>query len=284
MAQDAGVLMVMYLGRERVVREGIEAAHALSQVMHPRYPMELLVNARAMALVEKFQRTYASKGPWARVRQHTIEPWVNELNVTLASSDTMGYLFKLTALLRSSFARTVFIDCDVFVIRPTLIHGLLNGALRVSDIAMPLDPGRTTDLVVRREGAAPPPWVAPAVGPPMLCSALLAFGRSALVNAFFSGAARRLAGAQHPGVRQGDQEMMWFQWVYGNESKSLRVLTLPEETYCPLEHRQVARQDWRASKWRTSWRRGVYPCAAVHGHAYLPHVRREYDTRVLRAD
>ena len=73
-------------------------------------------------------------------------------------------------------------------------------------------------------------------------------------------------------MRSGsDQEMLWFEWASGEgaHANSLRVLSLPEETYCPLERRQRPRVEWRLSTWRTAWRRGVYPCAAVHGHAYL---------------
>jgi hypothetical protein len=62
--------------------------------------------------------------------------------------------------------------------------------------------------------------------------------------------------------------MIWFEWTR-NAHASLRVLSLPEETYCPLERHQQPLVDWQRSVWRTSWRRGVYPCAAVHGHMYL---------------
>jgi hypothetical protein len=239
--------------------------------------------------------------------------------VSMAPDDErLAYLHKLSGLLQTPFGRTLYLDCDVLVIAPNFAHDLLTRALRVADVAMPLDPGRAAHLVPHeRDGGAPAnipqqadaqqplqqgasptrhgpaahsaprggaaprvapwaraPWVAPSVGPPMLCSAVLAYQRNAASDELFVGAARRLLSRRHPGVRQGDQEMLWFQWQSGEGARAheLRVLALPEETYCPLERRQRPRlPEWNRTTWHTSWRRGVYPCAAVHGHAYLAH-------------
>ena len=273
----AGVIMIMFAGRERVVREGIMAVAQLRSVMIPAYPMELLANQRAVALVNDYERRHPTARLWDRRRVLGLHPRLQQLDTSATrrtiSGDAGSYLYKLSGLLSTRFNRTVFLDCDVFVLRPSLMQQLLTNALAVADVAMPLDPGRTAPLVIST-GATPPPWVAPAVGPPMLCSAVLAYRRSEAVEEFFVGAARRLFHGTHPNVRQGDQEMMWFEWRYGTGS-SLRVLALPEETYCPLERRQQATGNWaRSSAWRTSWRRGVYPCAAVHGHAYAQDARR----------
>ena len=261
---DVGVIHVMYAGRERVVREGHASASQLRKVMQPTFKLELLANQRADTLLQKWSEVAQ---PWDAKRIVGLHPRIAQLGGSLDGDDVAAYYFKLSGLLSTRFNRTVFLDCDIFVLRPSLVQQLLFNALSVSDVAMPIDPGRAAHLVISSPGAEPPPWVAPSVGPPMLCSAVLAYRRSAIVEDFFVGAARRLREHSHPTVRQGDQEMMWYQWRF--ESRDLRMLALPEETYCPLEHRQRPDKAWRrSSTWRTSWRRGVYPCAAVHGHAF----------------
>ena len=54
------------------------------------------------------------------------------------------------------------------------------------------------------------------------------------------------------------QEMIWFEWTQGLSAatRNLRILALPEETYCPLEGRQRPNERWQDTVWRTSWRRG----------------------------
>lgn len=322
---QAGVLYVMYAatrcclaGREQVVREGLSSASALRATMEPSYPIVLMANERALALLDSRKRT-GTASPFDHARLVDLDPRLQ--NASFAHIITHAYLFKLSCLMHSPFDRSVFLDCDVLVLHPAFVHDLLYKALSVSDVAMPLDPGRAAHLVpAAGRGKPRPPWVAPTVGPPMLCSAVLAFRQSALVRRFFFGAARRLMNGAHPGVRQGDQEMLWFEWTRaagddagdgprgaeegaeessaGSGGTPLRVLALPEEVYCPLEGRQSPSIIWAprgAAKqraisarnrvpngsgapspavsgsawWRTSWRRGVYPCAAVHGHAYL---------------
>ena len=264
--QNAGVLMTMHLApppaRQSIVTEGVIAAALLRRVMRPSFPMDLLANHLALDALSDVNKT-----AWDSVRLLTLHPRLSTLRVPWAITDTRhAYLRKLSGLLLSRFNRTVFVDCDVYVIRPTLIHDLLLHALMVADIAMPIDPGRTAALVT---GDAHTPWVAPHIGPPMLCSAILAYRRGAEADAMFTGAARRLAHGRHAvhGIRQGDQEMIWFEWT--RRRTTARVLALPEEVYCPLEARLRPRSpDWDKSVWWTSWRRGTYPCAAVHGHKY----------------
>jgi len=224
-----GVLFVMhYEGRDRVVREGLASAAALKDVMRPTFPIELMANARAMALVPAARLTSL----FDHRREMELDPRLRKLvqshiNSTFAAApDASAYLFKLSCLLQTRWRRTVFFDCDVLVLQRTLVNDLLHKALDVADVAMPLDPGRAAHLVPGSVGAAP--WVAPAVGPPMLCSAVLAYRSGVSTNAFLLGAARRLIRSEHPGVRQGDQEMMWFEWT--RRSRELRVRALPEET------------------------------------------------------
>jgi hypothetical protein len=329
LAAQVGVLYVMYAGRcclagrDQVVREGLSSASALRATMEPSYLIDLMANERALALLDSRTRS-GTASPFDHARLVDLDPRLQ--NASFAHMSTHAYLFKLSCLMHSPFDRSVFLDCDVLVLHPAFVHDLLYKALSVSDVAMPLDPGRAAHLVPAAGRAkSRPPWVAPTVGPPMLCSAVLAFRQSALVRSFFFGAARRLMSGAHPGVRQGDQEMLWFEWTRaagdkaggdgpraneegaeessaGSGGTPLRVLALPEEVYCPLEARQSPSIIWapRGAKkvratsarnraasgslsgsgappaavlgsawWRTSWRRGVYPCAAVHGHAYL---------------
>jgi len=264
-----GVLMIMYAGRERIIREGMTAASELRHTATPRLPSQLLTNERAWsALPHDARQLWDFHTTLSIADVQTAAANLQSNGTVLAPGDTAAYAFKLFGLLRSRFNRTLFLDCDVIVLRPSLAHDLLVKALDVADVAMPLDPGRTAQLTVSAPGAQAPPWIAVG-GPPLLCSAVLAFQRNRAVEALFVGAARRLLRASHHGVRQGDQEMIWFEWVLGSGRQTgVRVLALPEETYCPLEGRQRPAREWRASTWRTSWRRGVYPCASVHGHAF----------------
>ena len=58
-----------------------------------------------------------------------------------------------------------------------------------------------------------------------------------------------------------------YEWTESHPQ--LRVLSLPEEYYCPLEHRQKPWKDAAGAVWQTSWRNGIYRCRAVHGHRYF---------------
>ena len=103
-------------------------------------------------------------------------------------------------MLDSPFSRTVYLDCDVYVLSPPLVHHMLTAVLAVADVAMPLDPGREHHL----SPMGTSPWLAPASGPPLLCSALIAYDsrRGGPAASLWLGAARRLALGRHPRVRQ----------------------------------------------------------------------------------
>ena len=78
---------------------------------------------------------------------------------------------------------------------------------------------------------------------PPLCTCLIAYSNVTLMRRLFIGAAARLTdrrGRYLPSdppdqpwfhVRQSDQEMIWFE--YTRAQTALRVVTLPEEYYCP---------------------------------------------------
>lgn len=279
-----------------LLREALAAATSLRRASRAAIQVELMASRSALQMLAT--RETQTQKAWDTVRELVLAPRVQALLAKKHAAPfppgdaRNAYLHKLSALLLSRFERTLYLDLDVVVLSPTFAHDILRRALRVADVAMPLDPGRASHLVPHESRAqlaasrvnrtAPrdkddepwvvgAPWVAPTVGPPMLCSAVLAFRRSPQTADLFFGASRRLLERRHRGVRQGDQESIWFEWTGAGENTSrLRVLALPEETYCPLERWQRPAARWRAggAVWRTSWRRGVYPCAAVHGHAY----------------
>ena len=277
----AGVLFAMHARpstRSRIIGEGVAAARMLRRTMRPAHPMELLANAAVLRLLR--QREPAP--PFDFIGE--LPPLEVALRQLLSSSsgerggrdarasgrdERAPYLAKLLALLRCRFARVVYLDCDLFVLDAALIDGLLTATLSVADVAMPLDPGRAAHLIIGDAAAAP--WLR-AGHPPMLCSAVLAYARNVATDALWRGAARRLARGEHAagGLRQSDQEAVWFEWTL-SQPAGLRVLALPEETYCPLEARQQPKPAWHGPAgvhWSTSWRRGRYRCRAVHGHAY----------------
>lgn len=170
----------------------------------------------------------------------------------------LARLHKLNALMQTPFVRTLFLDGDVFVVYPTLVDRLLTSTLRLADVAMPIDPWRSESW----ERAPVPP----------LCSALLAYQATPSVRKLFLGAAVRLANGTHRalapyGVQQGDQSMLWWEWVAARPD--LRVVALPPEFFCPgaepstTDHTAYYHTDWRASG-----RNGTYRCFAVHGHHY----------------
>lgn len=266
-APAAGVLHAALVlspsGRAGVVRELIGAATHLRQLLRGKHalPIDLIGNRAALQAVCGRPRQCH---PWDQT-QMLRWPRYNG-----SSEKFAAYLFKLQALLRSRFRRTLYLDSDIVVVEPTLVNDLLATVLRVADIAMPLDPGRAAHLTIGGQAA---PWVAPATTPPMLCSCMIAFRRSARVAAHFHGAVRRLTKGLPQHLRQSDQEALWFEWTQGG-STTLRVLALPEETYCPIESHQPAPQDPHKAQWLTSWRRGLYPCRAVHSHALAQSLRR----------
>ena len=78
-------------------------------------------------------------------------------------------------------------------------------------------------------------------GLPPPCAGIIAFRRVRKVRMFFVNAAARLLNQTNMvdstqaslGVRQTDQEMMWFELMHGPAAKQPYLLELPEEYYCP---------------------------------------------------
>ena len=191
-----------------------------------------------------------------------------------------GFVWKLAALLLSPLERTVFLDNDG-VLRPDLIEI----SLKISDLAMPVDPRRSA-TARRRECAGGRPADESAGGPDdvygrnsPVCSCMMAWRRTPSVTELFESAAsllleravpatlapaRAACGAPRVALRQGDQEMIFTQLVHGRSAAAKpSLLVLPEEYYCP----GVSAWSGKAALpyvWSTSF--GEYPCYAVHGH------------------
>lgn len=243
--------MAMYLRKAgsgyglRAVKESIVTARVLETTMRPKYPIEMHANAIALAQLEREKRP---SGLWTMVnatldvrlqqmlddRGHVSgrDPWLFE-----------AYLFKLSTLLATSFSRALFVDSDMHVRQPELVHVLLHSTLEFSDIAAPVDTGRNRWLVDIFDKAPP------------LCSCLMAFRNTPSIKSVWRGAARRLVDVAHPGLRQGDQEMIYFEWI--ERRRDLRVLLLPEEWYCPL---RGAGGLWKSPHGEK------YQCRAMHAH------------------
>ena len=197
-----------------------------------------------------------------------------------------GFVWKLAALLLSPFERTVFLDNDVVVLRPDLIEILLGQSLKISDLAMPVDPrrywrprgGANVPAAGRRTNLPEDPTMFTA-GIPPVCSCMMAWRRTPSVSELFESAASLLLERAVPrdigtgargvrraarALRQGDQEMIFTQLVHGRSAAAKpSLLVLPEEYYCP----GVSAWSGKAALpyvWSTSF--GEYPCYAVHGH------------------
>ena len=261
-----------------LIEEGVVSAVWLRRKIQRTYHVTLFASSHALIALDAHE--YASiHQPWDDRQELVLHPQFNRTLATAPASSantTLPYLYKLSALLASPYNRTMFFDCDVFVAMPSLVHDLLAHSLTVADVAMPIDPGRTQRLV---DGVAP--WVSPWSGPPMLCSAVVAYWRSEAVDQLWLGAGRRLATGQHRGVRPTDQEAIWFEWTSARLPQ-LRVLSLPEEYFCPLHIQQ--RAVGGKHKWRTSWHDGRYDCRALHGHAYADVVRAQLKVADLGSD
>ena len=253
------------------------AAAALRSVMSPAYPMHLHASESAL------ERLKDDLHLWDRATPLTMVPALNAIlearfgtakavgfYLQNATSEAPRFVWKLSSLLSSEFERTLFLDADLFVLWPAFVHSLLTGTLALGDLAMPIDVGRNFA-----------PW-SRTVAPP-LCSAVTAYwtNRTDVVELLL-GAAKRLIWHRHKSIRQGDQQMIWMEYV--SVRTSLRVITLPEEYYCPQhaikparggastaaaaaasgnETRRVARPEWT-----NAWGEGHLWCKAVHSHSY----------------
>ena len=278
---ECGVLMVLVSDGfthdfHRLTYWEIAAAtRLLRRVMSPAYPIALMRNANASTpvmrnLAKKSREISRSPSIHALWDVHRFFGMDARLQPAFAAWRAEGErvppaaraahawksisYWKTSALLQSPFNRTIFMDNDVFVLEPTMMHNLLTQTLRVADVAIPVNTARLGF------------WARAPV--PSLCIALIAYNRTAQVEAYLVGAADRLARHSNDvaGVEQRDQEMLWFEWYVSRPW--LRMLVLPEEYYCP-----DVEPDRNGTRWQLNWgtlsnaRAGSLPCKAVHGHA-----------------
>ena len=169
----------------------------------------------------------------------------------------------MSALLSTEFERTLFLDVDVFVLSPGLVHELLVSALHVSDVAMP-GPVPERHLLV---SAAVTQLTR---GVPMLCSCMMAYRSTPPVMAWVRDAARGILRAERPELmRQGDQEYLWLQRVENQTHARLRVLGLSDDYYCPAGRIRVEtgakdRSPYLVADVTVGGQN--YACRSVHGH------------------
>lgn len=267
-----GVLMCLYMhsstslvGR-MAVREGLAGASHLQRVMRPRYPVELHANQHALSHILRARTARELRNS---IIPLTLSPKLQDLLHYTEKSSTRqasnrrdsfyAFLHKLEALRSTKFRRAVLLDADIRVIQPSLVHSLLNSTLRLADVAMPVDTNR---IVWHGSGAESARYGAASDGAPPMCSCMVAFRNTPIVRSLWWGAAKRLIEGRHPSARQGDQEMIWFEWT--TNLTELRMLVLPEEYYCPLG--ATTRPDEQAM-WKTAgWPTGRYACKATHWH------------------
>jgi len=259
------------------------AARTLRSVMAPPYPLHLHASVNALeqlgasshlSLWDRSELLQLPTSLAAMLRQRFgsaagVEHYLH--NTT--TSEAPRFVWKLAAILRSNFERTLFLDTDLYVLWPSFVHTLLSLTLPMGDVAMPIDVGRYFA-----------PWSRSPVPP--LCSAVMAYwSRRANVVGLLEGAAYRLIWHLHKSVRQGDQQMMQIEYM--RNRTDLRVLTLPEEFYCPQNQQLLRRATKGGSSldsgthaastasaspppprpvWETSW--GKLWCKALHGHTF----------------
>lgn len=250
--ESCGVISCVYSRAATVGKlhhETVRSVRVLRAVMERTvvYPTALIANGPAVEAL----RTLGALHLWEARRHLVMVPAIDALlNARNQSAhDASPFLWKLSALLTSSFERTLFLDADVYVVWPSFVSTLLRGSLAIGDVAWPIDIPRYM-----------PQWRN--VPAPMHCSCVVAYRNSALVQRWMVGAAARLIKRTNRGVRQGDQEMLHFEWV--SSRTELRMVSLPEEYFCPKV--RYDGHNHSSPVWTNSWPKGHYNCKAVHSH------------------
>jgi hypothetical protein len=251
--------------------EAAISASILRQRMAPRLPLALVTSPSAAAFV-RAQEPIASlwdvllefdHASAARRLEGLREQSPEMVRMKRGSAP---FFWKLFHVLLSPFRRTVYLDADILVLDRSLVISLLRRSLRVHEMAFPVDVARPGSLdpawravrspqgaanVVRKAPLGPrlaspkhlQPYNAPmfAKGAPPMCSCMMAFSRTPRVRRLLLHAAARLAAMVNPhditnpalGIRQTDQEMLWFELNLGEPAQQPSTLLLPEEWYCP---------------------------------------------------
>jgi len=226
--RSCGVMYCVYvrehIGTPRLITEAIASAEQLRLRMRPTYPTMLFANDEALALI----RARGKLSLWSAGHRRLTLPdtLLQRRAASRTGSRPSPFAFKLAAMLATEWEATLFLDADLFVLEPALVHTLLTSTLRLADLAAPVVPGRHKMLGQRVAATAP--------GAPVLCSCLMAYRRAALP--LLRDAAERLLTLSEPSLlRQGDQEYIWLAWTERFAQEGVRVLPLPEDWYCPTE-------------------------------------------------
>ena len=288
--ENCGVIMaaiaVDAAAGQKYAREAADAVRLLRHIMRPALPLALFANAcfrsllgsaaslwdehRSLRLVDAL-RPFAPAG-FDVLENCDVSGKTSSTGVILRGGALRGdhplkkkaFVLKMSALLSTEFERTLFLDVDVFVLSPGLVHELLVSALHVSDVAMP-GPVPERHLLV---SAAVTQLTR---GVPMLCSCMMAYRSTPPVMAWVRDAARGILRAERPELmRQGDQEYLWLQRVENQTHARLRVLGLSDDYYCPAGRIRVetGAKDRSLIHLVADVTVGGqnYACRSVHGH------------------
>ena len=247
--------------------EAAVSASFLRQHMEPQLPMALVTSPPTRAFIQSRPEIRRLWDHYIDFDHEMAARRLSDLKqrkpeLVRMVDGSMTFLWKLGWLLLSPFQRTVFLDADVLVLERSLVSSLLRRSLRIHEIAFNVDVARPGSLdpsyqtvrslvgsnnVMRTRpignGDRPQPQNAPqfAKGFPPVCSAMIAFRRQPRVRRLLLYAATRLMSMLNPsdltnaslGIRQTDQEMLWFELITGDEAQQPSTLLLPEEYYCP---------------------------------------------------
>ena len=255
-----------------IVREAVLSARVLRKFSQPLYPMALIATEDAHAMLSaseaalwEVHRTLRLSGPILAMRaaaRGLERKWSRQWE----RPARLSFVHKLQALLDTPFARTVFVDCDLYVLDGTpkspaapcthtlhahcthtlhahcthTLHAHCTHTLHAHCMCIAgafVD--RLLTQTLRLADLAMPidPWrgrLWAAAPQPPLCSALTAYRSDApgMRELIVEAAGRLVNGSErhlHPDVNPGDQTALWFAYVLTAPRTRLRVLALPEE-------------------------------------------------------
>ena len=244
--------------------ECVTAARQLRRALgrgRPVMPMTLAADDATLAVLRTRSQWY---GLWDAFMPMDTDKALRAFNAAGLLKQREGlhlhFLWKLMAQAVTPYQETLYLDNDVLVLEPALAKHLLTNTLRLSDLALPLDPARppaktsVSELRKQRQSrksglvaTAPPMYDQ---GIPPLCTCVMAYRRTPSVRRLLEGAAVRLALSLNPvdptvrwgnpvAIRQSDQEMLWLELTQTPPDPRLRLFVLPEEYFCPAYWPQV---------------------------------------------
>ena len=235
MAITLGVLKTCY--GIKYFPQAISSTERLHNKNKHGYPVDLVVNFET-----------PTRSHWSEVR-------------LLQTNVKEHYYWRIKAFLTTRFDRTLFLDNDVYIIQTMFVHNLLTDVNEISDIAMPIDPNRGKETTIFGYNNPIPP----------VCGAVISYNLTSTRPLFEKALELYNEPSEWRKVRKGDQEAIYISWT--KYVKNIRMLILPEETYCPW-YNHNSKLTWQTS-WRTRTQAGQYRCKAVHG----PHAVESIDVK-----